>query len=89
MEGYSAVKPFLLLEVLTGVEVIMSVMSVTQLCITCFVAPTCYYHIIARMFVYFTPLHTLSIFSDCNALNIQFRTCNKDVNMSMQISAYG
>ena len=33
--------------------------DVTQLCITCFVAPTSYYHIIARTFVYFGPLHTL------------------------------
>ena len=43
--------------------------SFTQLCITCFVAPACYYHIIARTFVYFTPLHALyvHIFSDCNA----------------------
>ena len=55
--------------------------SVTQLCITCFVAPTYYYHIIARTFVYFTPLHTLYTFSDCNTLNIQFSTCNRDVNM--------
>ena len=39
-----------------------------------------YYHIIARTFVYFTPLHTLYILSDCNALNIQFGTCNRDVN---------
>ena len=41
---------------------------------------TCY-HIIARTFVYFTPLHTLYIFSDYNAFNIQFWTCNRDVNM--------
>ena len=40
-----------------------------------------YYHIITRTFVYFTHLHTFYIFSDCNALNIQFRTCNRDVNM--------
>ena len=57
---------------------------VTQLRITCFVAPTCYYHIITRTFVYFTPLQTLYAFSDCNALNIQFRTCNRDVNIRMQ-----
>ena len=39
-----------------------------------------YYHIIARTFVKFTPLHALYIFSDCNALNIQFWTCNRSVN---------
>ena len=39
-----------------------------------------YYHIIARTFVKFTPLHALYIFSDCNALNIQFWTCNRIVN---------
>ena len=33
-----------------------------------------YYHIIAQTFVYFTPLHTLYIFGDCNALNIRFWT---------------
>ena len=57
---------------------------VTQLRITCFVVPTCYYHIITRTFVYFTPLQTLYTFSDCNALNIQFETCNRDVNIRMQ-----
>ena len=31
-----------------------------------------YNYIIARTFVYFTPLHTLYILSDFNALNIQF-----------------
>ena len=54
--------------------------DVAQLFITCFVAPTRYYHIIACTFVYFTPLHTLNIFSYCNVLNIQFWTCNRDVN---------
>ena len=39
-----------------------------------------YYRIIARTFVYFTPLHTLYIFSDCDALNIQFWTCNRDID---------
>ena len=39
-----------------------------------------YYHIIALTFVKFTPLHALYIFSDCNALNIQFWTCNRSVN---------
>ena len=45
-----------------------------------------YYHIIARTSVYFTLLHTLYIFSDCNALNIQFWTCNRDVNNSSNLS---
>ena len=40
-----------------------------------------YYHIIAQTFVYFTPLHTLYIFGDCNALNIRFWTYNRDVNI--------
>ena len=40
-----------------------------------------HYHIIAQTFAYFTPLHTLYIFSDCNALNIQFWIWNRDVNM--------